>query len=100
MKQLPRSVPNWLRRELANCPQTRAGVHTCLFCMARQLHWHYDDKESLADVLGEAVVGCGRLVPQREIKAAVADSEPVAWKPDWALDALDDASANPRTNGR
>jgi hypothetical protein len=86
MKRLPRSVPNWLRLELAQCPQAGAGVHSWIYRMARQLHWHYDDKDELADLLEDAVNGCGRSVPRREIEAAVNDSERAAWKPDSAIE--------------
>jgi hypothetical protein len=91
MKRSPRPVPNWLRLELGNCPQAGAGVHTWLFRMARQLHWHYDDKDALADVLEDAVADCGRPVPRHEIEAAVADSELVAWKPNSVIEQAEQA---------
>src|SRR6516164_2065956 len=91
------TVPRWLREALHNCPAAGAGVHTWLFAMARQLHFHYPNKNELADLLAKAVSGCGRLVPRGEIEAAVADSEFGAWRPNWlVLPECDDPCGEPR----
>lgn len=75
------ALPDWLEEELDNCPCAGGGIHTWLFNMARNLHWHYPDKEKLADLLAKKSRGCGREVPRREIEAAINDSEQLAWRP-------------------
>lgn len=68
-------VPAHLRDMVAGCPQSGSGVHRWLFLCARQLHSHLSP-EHIEHVLSEAVAGCGRDVPEREIRDAVKNSDP------------------------
>lgn len=76
-KRLPRFVLDLL----AACPSAGDGVHNWLFRVARVLHPFYADKGELAALVESAAANCGRQVPESEIRAAVANSEPCAWKP-------------------
>ncbi len=68
-------LPAHLREMVASCPQSGDGVHRWLFHCARHLH-HHLSPENIEHVLAEAVVGCGRDVPEREISDAVRNSDP------------------------
>ena len=75
------SLPQFLRDLLASPPQHGHGVHNYLFSVARNLHPHFRDKAELAGILTTAVAGCGRIVSQREIEAAITSSAACAWQP-------------------
>lgn len=76
-----RTMPHFVRDLLAACPSSGAGVHRWLFRVARYLHAIYPDKNEMASLIEASAAGCGRHVPQREIEAAIADSERCAWQP-------------------
>jgi hypothetical protein len=56
------------------------GVHRWLFRVGRQLHVHCTESK-IIEFLKEATCDCGRDVPEREIKEAVAASARCAWFP-------------------
>lgn len=70
-----RSLPAYLREMLVKCPQSGDGVHRWLFRCALKLHRQLSP-EHVEQVLREAVAGCGRDVPDREILDAVRNSDP------------------------
>lgn len=81
---------NQLLQKIGPCPRARTGVHHWLFTAALKLKSICPDENEQIAVITEAVVGCGRDVPQREIEEAVRNSRPVAggqrrqWKgPRW-----------------
>lgn len=78
---MTQSLPPFLRALVASPPRHGDGVHLWLFRVARQLHAHYQDKGELARLLAAAVAGCGRVVSQHEIEAAINGSAPCAWQP-------------------
>jgi hypothetical protein len=69
-------LPLWMNELLASCPKSGDGVHTWLFVAALKLHRHFKDKEELVRRLVEATAGCGRDVPDSEIRDAVRNSAP------------------------
>ncbi len=73
-------LPQFIRDLLSAVPKHGDGVHGWLFKTARQLHAHRDF-ETIVSLLAVASEGCGRVVDDREIRAAVADAEKVAWQP-------------------
>ena len=73
-------LPQFLLSLLASPPKAGEGVHSWLYCTARQLHVHCDS-ESICRLLKDKVSQCGRAVPEREIRAAVKHSEASAWWP-------------------
>jgi hypothetical protein len=73
-------LPDFLRDLIACPPQHGQGVHQWLYKVARQLH-HHRDPETIHQLLSAAVDGCGRLVPDSEIAAAIASAAENAWKP-------------------
>lgn len=75
-----RELPQFIRDMIGSTPPSGSGVHGWMFNLSRQLHAHRTEQE-IVDLLTAAVEGCGRFVPQREIIAAVKDSEKGAWKP-------------------
>lgn len=76
------TLPLFLRDMLASPPTAGGGVHGWLYRVSRQLHQHYSNKAEMARLLEACLATCGRVVPLREIEAAIRDSEAVAWKPD------------------
>jgi len=74
------SLPQFLQDLIACPPRHGSGVHQWLFKCARQLHAHRST-EDITALLTAAVDGCGRHVPQDEIKAAVDDAAACAWQP-------------------
>src|SRR5262245_29649332 len=75
-------LPQFLRDMLASPPRAGTGMHGWLFRCARQLHAHYNSQEQICRLLEAASYGCGRHIPAREIKEAVANSAAKAWRPD------------------
>jgi len=65
---------------IAAPPAAGGGVHDWLFEVARNLHAHLSENEILA-LLRSKVDRCGRRVPDREVKAAIANARGYAWKP-------------------
>jgi len=65
---------------LNNCPHAGEGVHGWLYKVARQLHARYPAGE-IVQLLRSKTAGCGRVVSDREIIAAVQNSLAVAWQP-------------------
>lgn len=74
-------LPQFLRDLLASPPRAGTGMHGWLFRCARQLHAHRSQEE-IFRLLEAASHGCGRHVPAREIKVAIANSVSCAWRPD------------------
>ena len=70
--KLPKRVTNLL----ASCPKSGEGVHRWLFVTALKLHRYFKDREELIRLLAEATAGCGRDVPDSEIRDAVCNSNP------------------------
>jgi hypothetical protein len=74
------ALPRFAKDFLASCPRTGSGVHNWLFRAARKLHPYYSDKEALEELLETAAYGCGREIPRREIRDAIANSEHCAYQ--------------------
>lgn len=70
----------FIERILSECPTAGTGVHLWLFRAARQMHAHYGQMQ-IVELLADAVRGCGRPVPMREIQDAVRQSASCAWQP-------------------
>jgi hypothetical protein len=75
-----RHLPDFLMKLIASPPAAGGGVHDWLFQVARNLHAHLSENEILA-LLRSKVDRCGRRVPDREVKAAIANARGYAWKP-------------------
>lgn len=73
-------LPQFLQDLIAAVPQSGSGVHAWLYKVSRQLHAHRDTEDIIA-LLTAAADGCGRHVPEREIRAAVEDAKATAWEP-------------------
>jgi hypothetical protein len=73
-------LPQWLLDMIASVPTAGAGVHLWLYKVARQLHAHRDE-DSIVQLLKVACDGCGRSVPEHEIRDAVVNSQNTAWRP-------------------
>jgi len=80
-------LPPFLRDLLSAPPKHGEGMHQWLFKVARQLHTHRDF-ETIVSLLAVAAEGCGRDVPEREIREAVASAEECAWEPSGASRAV------------
>jgi hypothetical protein len=78
--QMAASGPVFLENLLANPPTAGSGVHSWLFCVARQLHAHMGTRE-MEKLLAEQVQACGRHVPIHEIREAIKHSASCAWSP-------------------
>ena len=61
-------------------PDAGDGVHAWIFRVARYLH-PFLPAEMIVTLLESRVADCGRVVPLREIEAAVRDSGSCAWTP-------------------
>jgi len=53
-------------------------VHDWLFVTALKLHRFFPEKAELGELLAEATANCGRDVPDREIEAAIMNSQSIA----------------------
>lgn len=73
-------LPPFLLDLVSAVPQHGSGVHGWLYKCSRQLHAHRDPEDIIA-LLTAAADGCGRSVPDREIRAAVMDAQATAWRP-------------------
>ena len=80
-------LPPFLRDLLSAPPKHGEGLHQWFFKLARQLHAHRDF-ESIVNLLAVASEGCGRNVPEREIREAVQSAKESAWKPSGASRAV------------
>ena len=72
------AFPNFIRDQLTAPPRRGEGLHSWIFRVARQLHWHLSEDEIihlLHDVLRDSGVRPG------EIESAVHNSKLVAWTP-------------------
>jgi len=78
--KLPRTLPPFLQKMLEGVPDAGAGVHRWLFNVSRHLH-AYLPADEITALLETLVANCGRIVPRREIEAAVKDSMACAMKP-------------------
>ncbi len=76
MKELPR----FLQEKINSPPAAGAGVHDWMFEVARNLHAHWPIGE-IETLIRSKLTNCGRKVPDREIKAAIANSINFAWQP-------------------
>ena len=73
-------LPRFVRDLIASFPEAGDGVHRHLFRLARYLHALHSEQDIFA-LLRAASNGCGRRVTDREIRDAILNSEPVAWRP-------------------
>ena len=76
-------LPQFIRDLIASSPRHREGVHRWMFKLARQLHAHRDT-DCIIELLAGALDGCGRHVPEREIREAVEAAKKCAWQPGGA----------------
>jgi hypothetical protein len=74
----PRPLPPFLRELLASPPRRGDGLHSWLFCAARQLHAH-GTAEEITQLLAHVCRECG--VRPGEIEEAVHNSKASAWQP-------------------
>jgi hypothetical protein len=89
-------LPVFVQEMLAAPPHAGEGVHSWLFRVARQLHWHLPVGE-IVSLLENRVANCGRFVPRSEIIAAVQNSLGCAWQP--GSQQLQSISSAPRWPG-
>lgn len=87
--------PPFLRDLIACPPRHKDGVHQWLFRVARQLHAHRDT-ETIINLLAAATDGCGRPVPEKEIRDAVENARACAWLPSGDAAAPRVATAAPK----
>lgn len=80
-------LPPFLRDLLSAPPKSGDGMHPWLYKVARQLHAHRDF-EDIVNLLAAVAEGCGRDVPEREIREAVQSAKESAWKPSGATRAV------------
>jgi hypothetical protein len=76
------SLPQFILDLLSCPPQAGEGVHRWMFSVARQLHAHRAP-DDIFQLLRVTLEGCGRPVPDREIRDAVQNSREVAWQPGY-----------------
>jgi hypothetical protein len=74
------SLPRFVSDILASPPAHGEGVHKWMFKTARYLH-AFRTSEEIDEILRATLHGCGRRIPEREIRAAVIDAHAVAWVP-------------------
>lgn len=72
--------PQFLKEMIENRPEHGDGVHQWLFRTARQLHAHMDE-DTMFQLLSLRAEGCGRDVPDQEVRDAIANSVTCAWRP-------------------
>jgi hypothetical protein len=80
---------------LACPPPAGEGIHFWLFKVARHLHAHRD-AETIFNLLAALVEGCGREVPENEIRDAVENSRACAWRPSGGAGKVRVATAAPK----
>jgi hypothetical protein len=90
-------LPVFVEEMLAAPPHAGEGVHSWLFRVARQLHWHLPAGE-IVSLLESRVENCGRYVPRSEIIAAVQNSLRCAWQPGGRSQAIHAAPKWPSLN--
>ena len=73
-------IAPFIMQMLAAPPHAGEGVHSWLFCVARQLHTHLPAVEIIT-LLEERTRNCGRHVSRKEIEDAVKNSLASAWQP-------------------
>ena len=77
---MTRELPAFLRDLINSPPRAGEGVHDWLFRVARNLHAHLSVVE-IESLLESKVRACGRNVPRVEIRQAIQNSIPFAWRP-------------------
>jgi hypothetical protein len=90
-------VTVFVEEMLAAPPHAGEGVHSWLFRVARQLHWHLPAGE-IVSLLESRVENCGRYIPRSEIIAAVQNSLSCAWHPGGRSQAIHAAPKWPSLN--
>lgn len=92
-------LPQFLKDLISSPPRHGDGVHNWLFKVSRQLHAHRDSEE-IFQLLAASVEGCGRRVPEHEIRAAIEASKSCAWQPNgtYAQGTTSNAPKWPATN--
>ena len=63
------------------CPRAGSGVHYWLLSEANRCRCRVLTAEATAAVLREGTRGCGRVVPEAEIAAAVRKAFDSTWSP-------------------
>lgn len=76
----PGQYPTFLQKLIDSPPAAGSGVHDWMFDVSRNLHAHLPAGQIEA-LLRTKLVGCGRPVPEREIKDAIKRSVDFAWQP-------------------
>lgn len=76
----PGQLPQFLETLINSPPAAGSGVHDWMFDVARNLHAHMPAGQ-IESLIRQKVVGCGRSVPDREIKDAIKRSVDFAWQP-------------------
>jgi len=87
-------LPRFVRDLIASFPRAGDGVHRHLFCLARYLHALRSEQDIFA-LLCAASNGCGRRVTDREIRDAILNSKPVAWRPSEKGPAFETSTDRP-----
>lgn len=73
---------------LPRAPKSGGGVHRFLFDLARVLT-PYRTAASIEQILFNYAAGCGRQVPDIEIKSAIRDGQRCAWQPGTPRQSVD-----------
>ena len=84
-------LPPFVRDLIASFPRAGDGVHRHLFRLARYLHALRSEQDIFA-LLRAASKGCGRRVTDHEIRDAILNSKPVAWRPREKGQAFEDST--------
>jgi len=72
-------LPDFLKDMISSPPRSGDGIHLWLFRCSRQLHAHRSE-EDIFLLLSASVEGCGRYVPEREIRDAITASKACAYQ--------------------
>jgi hypothetical protein len=84
----PGPVPKFIMEEvLPSAPKAGEGVHRFLFDLARVLT-PYRTADSIDQILRNYADGCGRRVPDTEIKDAIRAGARYAWQPNAATNLV------------
>ena len=87
-------VPAFITEDvLPSAPRAGQGVHRYLFDLARLLT-PYRSPDTIQEILRTYAEGCGRRVPETELKAAIRDGARYAWRPNSPIDSIDAALAS------
>jgi hypothetical protein len=92
-------LPRFVRDLIARFPRAGDGVHRHLFRLVRYLHALRSEPDIFA-LLRAASEGCGRPIADQEIRDAILNSKPVAWRPGKSIPVGHLSKLLPLSRGR